>query len=80
MLILSRRLGEEVVLYTKEGTITVKFLEFQGGKIRLGFEAPGSIAILRKEIIGQYSRTEGGAHAQRTETDSQEPPDPDLQV
>lgn len=51
MLVLARRLGESLVIYTEEGLkITVVVKAFQGGEVRLGVEAPLNVHIDRKEI------------------------------
>ena len=48
MLVLSRRVGERVVLPDCEVTITV--VRMAGNKVRLGFEAPARIRVHREEI------------------------------
>jgi len=53
MLVLSRRVGESVVLRdrdTNEVVATVKVAMVDGSKVRLGFDAPMSIRIDREEI------------------------------
>ncbi|MEI8371231.1 MAG: carbon storage regulator CsrA [Planctomycetota bacterium] len=47
MLVLSRKLGEEVVI--GDG-IRVTVLEMRGDRVKLGFVAPGEVPIHRKEI------------------------------
>lgn len=47
MLVLSRRIGEEIVI---GDTTRVVILGIQGNRIRLGIAAPPEIAIQRKEI------------------------------
>jgi carbon storage regulator CsrA len=49
MLILSRRAQERIVFPDLE--ITVQVLEIKGDRVRLGFEAPSSVAILRGELV-----------------------------
>jgi carbon storage regulator CsrA len=48
MLVLSRRANESIVF--PELQITVQVLEIKGDRVRLGFEAPGSVTILRGEL------------------------------
>jgi carbon storage regulator len=48
MLVLSRRLGEEIVI---DGTIRVSVLDIQGGRVRLGITAPTYIPIIRPEVL-----------------------------
>jgi carbon storage regulator CsrA len=51
MLVLSRKAGESVVA----GTLTLKVLAVHGDQVRLGFEAPNDLRILRMELIGVNS-------------------------
>jgi carbon storage regulator len=48
MLVLSRRIGERIVI---DGQITVKIIEVQGEKVRLGIEAPADVRVLREELL-----------------------------
>ena len=47
MLILTRKVGEGVVLDEK---ITVRVIEISKGVVRLGFDAPKEMMILREEL------------------------------
>jgi carbon storage regulator len=47
MLVLSRKLGEEVVI---GGTIRLTVLAIRGNQIRLGITAPPEVAIRREEL------------------------------
>jgi len=47
MLILSRKVGEAVVLDEK---ITVKIIDISKGVVRIGFDAPNDMLILREEL------------------------------
>lgn len=47
MLVLTRRLGEEIVI---NGNIRVKLVLVQGDKIRLGITAPASVPVDRAEV------------------------------
>lgn len=47
MLILARWRGESVLI---DGSITVTVLEVNGGQVRLGFDAPREISIVREEL------------------------------
>jgi carbon storage regulator len=47
MLVLSRKPGEKIVL--GQG-ITVTVLEVQGGRVRVGIEAPDEVRVLRGEL------------------------------
>lgn len=48
MLVLSRRCGEKIVMGDSQIILTV--LEVRGPKVRLGIEAPPSMAVHREEI------------------------------
>jgi carbon storage regulator len=47
MLVLSRRVGEEIVI---DGSIRVIIVAVQGNKVRLGVEAPPNVPVDRQEI------------------------------
>jgi carbon storage regulator len=47
MLVLTRREGETIVI---NGDIEVKVVTLQGGKVRLGIEAPEWVTVDRKEV------------------------------
>ncbi len=50
MLVLSRRVGERLVIDAK---ITVTVIEVRGGQIRLSIEAPPEIPVRREEVAGR---------------------------
>jgi carbon storage regulator len=50
MLVLTRRIGEEIVI---DGNIRVVVVAVQGGKVRLGISAPPSVPVDRKEVHDQ---------------------------
>ena len=47
MLVLTRGLKQQIII--DGGVITVTVLEIQGGRVRLGIEAPADIPVHRKE-------------------------------
>jgi len=47
MLVLTRRLGETIVI---DGNITVEVVEIDGNRIKLGVTAPREVRVDRKEI------------------------------
>jgi len=53
VLILSRQLGEKVVL---SGGITIEVVDLRHGKVKLGFSAPPEIEIDRLEIFEDKQR------------------------
>ena len=48
MLILTRRIGETVVI---NDNVTVTILGIKSNQIRLGIEAPREVSVLRMEIV-----------------------------
>ena len=50
MLVLSRRIGERLVIDAK---ITITVIEVRGGQIRLGIEAPPEIPVWREEVVAR---------------------------
>lgn len=47
MLVFTRRSGEQVVI---AGEIVITVVSVEGGKVRLGIEAPRSVRVDRREI------------------------------
>jgi carbon storage regulator len=54
MLVLSRRLGERIVVPHCEMAITVVAID--GNTVRLGFSAPDDVAVYREEIWHRLPR------------------------
>lgn len=50
MLVLTRRIGEELVI---DGNIRVRILTIQGAKVRIGVRAPTTTTVDRSEIHEQ---------------------------
>lgn len=50
MLVLSRRLGESVVI---GDDVTITVLEVRGEVVRIGIDAPRSVAVHRAELLQQ---------------------------
>ncbi len=48
MLVLSRRVNESIIIPGLN--VTVRVVGVQGGKVRLGIEAPKDVALLREEL------------------------------
>lgn len=48
MLILTRKLGEKIVIGE---SITITIVDIDRGKIRLGIEAPRDVPIFRQELL-----------------------------
>ncbi len=52
MLVLSRKVGEKVVI---DGNITLQIVKIQGNRITVGIEAPSDVKILRGELAQAQS-------------------------
>ena len=50
MLVLSRKIGQTIVIETEKGPIQIVVTRIDGGSVRLGIEADKSIQILRGEV------------------------------
>lgn len=61
MLVLSRKVGETVVMGEGPGAIEVTVVDVQGGKVRLGISAPESVRVLRKELLPPADEAGGGS-------------------
>lgn len=48
MLILTRRIGEEIIIADNIKVIT---LGIRGNQVKIGIEAPNEVIILRKEVL-----------------------------
>lgn len=52
MLVLTRKLNEEIVVSTPEGDhVVIKVLKLHSGEVRLGIDAARDIKIMRREIM-----------------------------
>ena len=48
MLVLSRKVDESIII---DGRITVTVVEIRSGEVRIGIDAPRSIAVHRREVF-----------------------------
>ena len=48
MLILTRRPDESIII---DGDIKLKILSVDGNQVRIGFEAPDDVVIMREELL-----------------------------
>ena len=60
MLVLSRRVGEQIVVPGLDVELTV--IAVEGGKVRLGIAAPGRVSIRRQEQPPRPQRPEAAAN------------------
>jgi carbon storage regulator CsrA len=68
MLILTRRVGESVVIGTE---VTVTVLRVKGNQVRLGVDAPKSVSVQREEIFHRIQREGGVADNSNYGTDEE---------
>jgi carbon storage regulator len=61
MLVLTRRLGEEIVI---GGNVFVRVVGIEGGKVRIGIAAPESVVIDRSEVHARRLAFHEEAHAE----------------
>ena len=54
MLILSRKIGESIVI---DGRIHVKVMRVEGEVVKLGIEAPAEIPVHRQEVYEEIQRS-----------------------
>lgn len=58
MLVLSRRLGESLVI---GDDIVISVLEVRGDVVRIGVDAPRSVQVRRKELVEEVAATNRSA-------------------
>jgi carbon storage regulator len=63
MLILSRKLGESIVI---DGRITVKIVRLEGEIVKLGIDAPLEVPVHRQEVYEEIQRNNREALAGET--------------
>ncbi len=57
MLVLSRLLGQRIMIGEGANQITVTVVDIDRGKIRLGIEAPRDVPIFREELLPRRTET-----------------------
>ena len=50
MLVLTRRVGEEIVI---SENIRISIVQVAGNRVRVGIEAPRSVSVRRREMVDQ---------------------------
>ena len=62
MLALTRKSGERLAIDTPAGRVWVLVVRVNGGKVRLGIDAPGDVRVTREELLarsGHDGQSEG---------------------
>lgn len=65
MLILSRKLGESIVIGED---INITVLGVTGNQIRIGIDAPKSVAVHREEVYQRISQESGSERQERSQS------------
>lgn len=60
MLVLSRKMDQDILIEFEGVTAVVKVVEIRGDKVRLGFSAPREVRILRQELARELEQAELG--------------------
>lgn len=63
MLILSRKIGESIVI---DGRITVKIVRVEGDIVKVGIEAPKDVPVHRQEVYEEIQRNNQQAMTPQT--------------
>lgn len=54
MLILNRRVGEQIVVATSDGPVTITITDVTRSNVKLGIDAPPTVRISRAELLTNY--------------------------
>ncbi|MFO0790273.1 MAG: carbon storage regulator [Pirellulales bacterium] len=65
MLVLSRKVGERILIGDK---ISVTIVKVGHGGVRLGIEAPPELAVVREELAEELRRAEEALASEQAET------------
>ena len=61
MLILTRRVGESIIIETPAGErIEVTVLAVKGSQVRIGTQAPEDVRIVREELLARADKADQG--------------------
>lgn len=55
MLVLSRKVGEKIVVETKQGQVVIDVRYIGNGRVKLSIDAPKEMRIVRDELIEKKS-------------------------
>ncbi|HJQ78833.1 MAG TPA: carbon storage regulator [Lacipirellulaceae bacterium] len=65
MLVLSRKIGERILIGDK---IAITVVKIGHGGVRIGIEAPTELAVVREELATELERTERALASDESET------------
>lgn len=51
MLVVTRKVGEAIIIRAGSDTITISAESIHGSNVRIGLDAPSHVQILRKELV-----------------------------
>ena len=54
MLVVTRKIGESIIIRAGKETITVSVEALHGGNVRIGLDAPNHVQILRNELVQNH--------------------------
>ena len=54
MLVVTRKVGESIIIRAGKDTITVSVEAIHGGNVRIGLDAPSHVLILRNELVQNH--------------------------
>lgn len=67
MLVLTRKLDEEVVIGDKDDEIIIRILKIHGGKVSIGIQANKKWQIVRRELLNNEPMDSDNRHAEAEE-------------
>ncbi len=53
MLVLTRKLGQQLVMRIGREEVILGILRISGGRVRVGIDAPSQVAVLRQELVSE---------------------------
>ena len=60
MLVLSRKVNEQIVIGEGENRAMVTLVDLRGDRVRLGIEADRSVPVMRRELLGEINASTEG--------------------
>lgn len=57
MLVLSRKVGEDLVFRLGADLVVVRVVRLRLGRVALGVQAPDGVTVLRRELVGRRKKT-----------------------